>query len=407
MTTQPALRRRISLPLLTLYGLGTTIGAGIFVLIGKIAGASGVYTPLAFLLASVLAGLSAFSFAELSSRYPESAGEAAYVREGLNSQTLALIIGLCVVTAGLVSSAAIIIGFSGYFSEFVPWPPLASRIAVILLMAFLVCAGVSISIFLAAIITIVEIVTLLVIIGFGSEFLITNPSPAPTANSVAFSDAGLAVMAGALLAFYAFIGFEDIVNVAEETRDPTRVIPYAIILTLVCTTVLYVTIATVAVNAVPIAELARSDAPLALIFERATGHSGKVISAIAVVSVLNGALIQIIMASRVIYGLGRRNLLPSWLGAVHPRTRTPVAATLLCAALVIFLSTSFPIEGLAEATSIVALTIFGFVNLALVRIKHTKGRLNNQHFSVPIAIPLMGLITCVLLVAFDVWRRLY
>lgn len=406
MPLQQPLRRTISLPLLTLYGLGTTIGAGIFVLIGKIAGVSGLYAPLAFLLASLLAGLSAFSFAELSSRYPESAGEAAYVREGLGSQTLALIVGLFVVTAGLVSTSAIVIGFSGYLAEFVPWSPLVSRVAVVLLLGLLVCWGVAVSVTLAAIITLVEIGVLLVIIFFGAELIVASGEPAGPPPTAGEDSVWFGIVTGAVLAFYAFIGFEDIVNVAEETKNPTRVVPYAIILTLVCTTILYVIIAAVAINAVPVADLAQSDAPLSLIFERASGFSGKPISAIAVVSVLNGALIQIIMASRVLYGLSRRNLLPPWLGAVHPRTKTPLAATLLCTGIIIILTWAFPLEGLAETTSIVALTIFAIVNIALLRIKRTENGTDGQHFSVPSWVPFLGLLASVALVAFDIWRRL-
>ena len=406
MSPQLTLKRSISLPLLTLYGLGTTIGAGIFVLIGKIAGVSGAYAPLAFLLASVLAGLSAFSFAELSSRYPESAGEAAYVREGFGSNKLALIVGLFVVTAGLISTSAIVIGFSGYLAEFAPWPPAVSRVVVVLALGALVCWGIGLSVTLAAIITLVEIGVLLVIIYFGAGLIGTGINSVASESPLDNGDIWFSVVTGAVLAFYAFIGFEDIVNVAEETRDPTRVVPYAIVITLLCTTVLYVIVAAVAIGAVPIADLAQSDAPLSLIFERASGFSGKPISAIAIISVLNGALIQIIMASRVLYGLSRRKLLPAWFGAVHPRTKTPVAATLFCTGIIVILTSTFQIEGLAGATSIVALTIFAIVNLALLRIKKTRLEVLDQKFSVPSWVPFLGFLASIALVAFDIWRRL-
>ena len=406
MSSRQDLQRSISLPLLTLYGLGTTIGAGIFVLIGKIAGVSGIYAPFAFLLASVLAGLSAFSFAELSSRYPESAGEAAYVREGLGSSRLAVIVGLFVVAAGLISTSAIVIGFSGYLAEFAPWPPVVSRVVVVLVLGGLVCLGIGVSVTLAAIITLTEVGVLVVIIFFGVELIGTDfasgQGPLPPGNSGIW----VSIATGAVLAFYAFIGFEDIVNVAEETRNPTRVVPYAIILTLAFTTILYVIVATVAVSAVPFVELARSDAPLSLIFERASGYSGKPISVLAVISVLNGALIQIIMASRVLYGLSRRNMLPTWFGAVHPKTRTPVAATLFCTGIIIVLTITFQIEGLAGATSLVALTIFAIVNLALLKLKLAGGAKPERTFSVPLVIPFLGLIASIALIAFDVWRRL-
>lgn len=406
MPPEQTLSRSISLPMLTLYGLGTTIGAGIFVLIGKIAGVSGLYAPIAFLLASVLAGLSAFSFAELSSRFPESAGEAAYIREGFGSNTLAMIAGLFVVTAGLISTSAIVIGFSGYLAEFVPWPPIVSRIIVVLLLGGLVAAGIGLSVTLAAIITVVEISVLLVIIFFGAEFIgkiAVSDAPKPP-----FLDGAVwfGIVSGAVLAFYAFIGFEDIVNVAEETKNPTRVVPYAIVLTLVCTTLLYVIIAAVAVGTVPIADLVNSDAPLSLIFQNASGFSGKPVSAIAIISVLNGALIQIIMASRVLYGLSRRKMLPGWVGAINARTKTPVIATALCTCIVIVLTSTFRIEGLAGATSIVALTIFAAVNLALLRLKKNDRDVPGLAYTVPGWIPALGFVASVTLVVFDIWRRL-
>ncbi len=406
MGQNPTLKRSISLPLLTLYGLGTTIGAGIFVLIGKIAGVSGSYMPAAFLVASVLAGLSAFSFAELSSRFPESAGEAAYIREGLRSQTIALIAGLCVVIAGLVSTAAIIIGFSGYLSELFPTPRLLTQLGMIGFLGVLIYAGATLSIGAAACITFLEIGVLLIIIAVGGNEIFAGTAMNDSQQPELASGIWLGIFGGALLAFYAFMGFEDIVNVAEETVNPKRVVPLAIIVTLVCTTALYVLISMIAVSTVPPSELAQSDAPLTLIFERATGFDGKLISVVALISVLNGALIQMIMASRVLYGLSNRGMLPRWISAVSPRTKTPASAILVCVIIVALLTSSFPIEGLAKAASIVTLTIFALVNLALLRIKLSQTSIPETVFNVPVLVPFLGLACSVGLISFDIWQRL-
>ena len=168
MEPTPELRRSVSLGLLTLYGLGTTIGAGIFVLIGKVAGASGALAPLSFVVAAAIAGLSAISFAELSSRFPESGGEAIYVKEGLNSRTLALCVGLMVVGAGVISTATIITGFSGYLAEFTAAPRALTQALIALVLAGIAISGIRFSVSVAAAMTLLEIGVLVVIIAFGS-----------------------------------------------------------------------------------------------------------------------------------------------------------------------------------------------------------------------------------------------
>lgn len=167
MKPAPQLNRSLSLGLLTLYGLGTTIGAGIFVLIGKVAGAGGVLGPLSFVIAAVIAGLSALSFAELSSRYPESAGEAVYVKEAFNSDTLALLTGLGVAAAGIISTATIVVGFSGYLADLAAVPREAAQVGITVFLAAVAIWGIRTSVMLAAVITLIEIGLLLVVIGYG------------------------------------------------------------------------------------------------------------------------------------------------------------------------------------------------------------------------------------------------
>jgi len=404
--TRQGLKRGVSLPLLTLYGLGTTIGAGIFVLIGKIAAVSGIYAPLAFLTASLIAGLSAFSFMEMSSRYPEAAGEAAYVTESFGSRTLGLIVGLLVVAAGLISTSAIIIGFAGYLGELTALPAPVSQAGIVILLAVLVAAGVGVSVMAAAIVTLLEVGVLVALAVLGVPELAgaehTGAVLAIPADGAAF----YGIMAGAVLAFYAFIGFEDIVNLAEETRNPRRALPAAILLTLICTAVLYMLAAIVGIGTVDAEKLAASPAPLALIFEELSAGSGRIISAIAVISVLNGALVQIIMASRVLYGLSRRGLLPGWLGTVLPRVQTPGPAILISAGTVMVLTLSLDIVRLAGATSIVALCIFTLVNAALLRLKWSGPPPEPGPTIVPAILPALGIIASLALIGVEAWRVL-
>ncbi len=400
------LKRALSLPLLVLYGLGTTIGAGIFVLTGKVAGAAGGLAPLAFLLAALLAGLAALCFAEMAVRFPESGGEAVYVKEGLGSDRFALLTGCMVVLAGLVSTATIVTGFAGYAADLVPLPPLALKIGAAVLLGLVAFWGVTESVTIAAAVTLAELGVLVVICAFGIPGL--ELSAIGRALEPATVDAAVwgGVASGAVLAFYAFIGFEDIVNVAEETRNPQRVLPQAIVVTLLVTAVLYVTISVIAVTAVPLAELAASAAPLTLLFERVSGLPGETISIIAIFSVLNGALIQIIMASRVFFGLARRGWLPAWLKVVYPGTRTPANAILLCVATVAVLVTAFPLEALARTTSFITLAIFAIVAVALFRFRMTAAPGPEPAFRVPIWMPVAAVAAIGCLVLAELYNRL-
>jgi len=403
---EPTLKRSLSLAMLTLYGLGTTIGAGIFVLVGKIAGISGVYAPFAFLLASVLAGLSAFSFAEMSSRYPESAGEAAYVREGLRMSRLSMVVGLLVVVAGTISSSAIVNGFVGYLSELVAMDASVAVILTVGGLGIIAAVGIAPSVTVAALVTVFEIGALAVVIAAatwrGGPGVVVPEAPFVPLSG----DDWLLAVSGAVLAFYAFIGFEDIVNVAEEAHEAERTIPRAIVLTLVFTLILYVAVAAACAAIVPAPDLADSAAPLVLVFERASGLPGQVLAGIAVVSVLNGALIQTIMASRVLYGMGRRRMLPAILGRVNRRTRTPLISTALVTVAIMVLALFLPIVSLARATSFVTLGIFLLVNVSLIALRLRETIRPPGTMRVPLAVPVMGAAASVGLLGFQVWEAL-
>ncbi len=400
---QPAggvtLKRSLTLPLLVLYGLGVTIGAGIYVLVGATAGVAGIYAPWAFVVASAVMLPSACSFAELVGRLPFSAGEAAYVRAGLNSQALSVIVGLLVVSAGTVSAAAICVGSVGYIRQFLDWPGGILIPLVVVAMTAVALWGVKESVSFAGVMTLLEIAGLVAVIGAGL-YVVTNTgvSGANAATGAASSgfgpDLAFSILAGGVLAFFAFIGFEDLVNMAEETEQPNVTMPRAIFLTLIISTTLYVLVAIVAVLNVPVSELASAEAPLSLVFERTTGASAATISAIAIIATLNGVIIQIIMGSRVLYGLSRQGSLPTVFAYIHPFTRTPLVATLAIGALVLFLATVVELRSLAELTSQITLTVFGLVNLALWNLKRRNEPAPANVFIVPQWVPLVGMASC-------------
>ena len=394
--TRPAeLKRRLTLTLLTLYGLGVTIGAGIYVLVGTTAARAGIYAPISFLVAASVVAFTGFTYAELSTRHPVSAGEAAYVRAGFNSNLLTLIVGLLVASSGIVSSAAVSIGAAAYVGEIIPLSPTLLTIAIILIVGVIAAWGILESVFVAAIFTVIEIAGLGLVIYFGvsaePEVLLNIDTLLPPLDGVIWGG----IISASLLAFFAFVGFEDIANVAEEVIEPHRNMPRGIILTLLIATVLYFLVVSVVVLVVPIADLAGSAAPLALVFESAGSTASGIFRLIAIVATTNGVLIQIIMASRVIYGLSVQKSLPSFLSAVNPVTGTPLTATAVIVVLVLIFATLLPIAQLAEATSTIVLIVFSLVNLALIRLKLTGEQPTEGVFIVPLWVPIMGFLTSI------------
>lgn len=385
---EPALKRGLGFVLLTLYGVGVTVGAGIYVLVGKVSAEAGIYGPVAFLLAAVVAGLTALSYGELSGRYPVSAGEAVYLNEAFHNPILATIVGLLVALTGLVSAAVITLGFVGYLNVLVATPKVVTLCAVVALLAGLAIWGITESVFLSGMVTLVEIGGLLLVIVFGMDDMVASPDSARILFPPMEVGIWSGVMSGALLAFFAFIGFEDMVNVAEEVRDPVRTIPRAIVATLVITTTLYLLVSAISVTAVPQAELIASDAPLSLVFERTSGMDGGILSGVAVFAVLNGALIQMIMGSRILFGLSRQGWLPKFLGSVHPARQTPIIATIVVAGAVLALALIFPLVGLATATSYITLTVFTLVNTALLWIRFRGNAVGL--WRLPIWVPALG-----------------
>jgi APA family basic amino acid/polyamine antiporter len=390
----PALSRRIPLWLLTAYGVGVMVGAGIYVLVGVVAGQAGLYAPLAFLIAGLVALPSALSYAELASRMPEAAGEAAFAEAGFQSRAMAILVGLAIVVAAMVSAGAVLRGGVGYFTTLVPVAPWAAILAGGTLLTLVAIAGVLESLAFAALFTAVEVLGLLAVAAVG---LMAQP----VADWVTPPEPEWVGIAGAVaLCFFAFIGFEDIENMGEEVRDPRRNLPRAILLSLAITAVLYALVSLAAVRAVPRDALRLSEQPLALVWQRATGQSPAFLSAIAVAAAVNGVLAQIVMAARVLYGLGRR---AAWLAPfheAHPRFHTPLRGSLLVGAVAIGAALALPVAALAEVTAAVILGVFLLVNVALILLKR---RVPEAPFRVPFWVPVSGLLLSLAALAAQGW----
>lgn len=399
---QSTLDRSLGLPLTVLYGLGVTIGAGIYVLVGQTAGRAGMQAPFAFILAALAMAPSAGSFAELSSRLPFSAGEATYVKFGFGSQRLARLVGVLTIAVAIMSAATVSRGCAGYIQVLIDIPLAAIVIALVLAMGSIAAWGIKESVAFAGAMTLIEISGLLMIVVAGvasaPDLWVRLPEAWP---GLANLDAWAGVFTTALLAFFAFTGFEGLANIAEEVKEPARTLPKAIFLTLGLVTLLYVLVVWVALTVVPREELAVTAAPLSLVFERVSGVSPAAITFIAIVATMNGIIVFILMGSRVAYGMAAQRLLPASLGSVNSRTRTPLRATAMVVALVLLLSVLTPIESLAEMSSRLTLIVFAFVNAALIKIKIDGIAAPPQAFTVPLWVPGAGVVTSVALLLCD------
>jgi amino acid transporter len=391
------LKRRLGPGLLIAYGVGVMVGAGIYVLTGAAAGAAGLWAPLAFLLAGLVAVPSALSFAELASRIPEAAGDSSYVEVGLGQHWLAMLVGAINVLAGTVAAAAVLRGGVGYLTSIVPIPFDWAVVGLGIALTGVAIVGVLESLTFAAFLTVIEVAGLLLVIGAGFAAEPVEawrlPMPAPEWAGIA---------AATTFAFFAFVGFDDLVNMAEESKQPERNLPRAILWSLAITAVLYALVSLAAVRAVPREALAVSERPLALVWEAGTGTSAAFLAAIAVAAALNGILAQIVMASRVIFGLGKWSPALMTFRRAHPTFGTPVRATLVVGVAVIAAALTLPVALLAEITTLALLVVFAIVNAALIGAKRKRPA---APFVVAAVVPWIGMFGCILAFAAAIWAR--
>lgn len=390
------LKRNLGLGLMVFYGVGVMVGAGVYVLIGAVAGTAGIYAPIAFMVAGLIAAPTALSYAELSSRHPEAAGEAAYVEASFGWQWLVVLTGLSVVLVGSVSAGAVMRGGIGYLNGLLSVDTTLAAVVIGSALVLIALVGALESLAVAAVFTLIEVLGLLAVTAAG--FLAEPSADWTQMSSPSFSGIG----SGAVLAFFAFIGFEDMVNMAEETRDPEKTMPKAIILSLIITSVLYALVSWAAVRSLGVNALATSEQPLALVWEHSTGTSARFFSLIAVVAALNGILAQMVMAPRVLMGMGRRYRSMRFLAVVNPRFGTPALATILVGAIVVAISVAAPVQVLAEITSFMLLLIFVLINASLVVLKRKS---ESSSFEVPLWVPVLGVLgSCLALLATLLWR---
>lgn len=392
------LRQTITGPLLFVFILGDVLGAGIYALMGVLSQEVGgaLWLPLA--VALLLALLTAGSYAELVTKYPRAGGAAIFAERAFRYPLVAFLVGFSMLAAGVTSAAGLALAFAGdYLGVFLDVPAIPAAIVFLALVAALNARGISESLRTNLVMTVVEVSGLLIVIvtvavlwsrGGGDVSRVTE---FPTGVSPAAATLGAAV-----IAYYSFVGFETSANVAEEVRDPSRVYPRALFGALVTAGVVYVLVGLASSIALPATELSASSGPLlAVVQSTGVGIPTWVFSLIALVAVANGALLTMIMASRVTYGMAEQNLLPGFLARVLPGRRTPAVAIGATTVLAMVLTLVGDLSVLASTVVLLLLFVFISTNVAVLVLR--RDRVDHDHFHVPAAIPVLGVASCVLL----------
>jgi len=386
------LKRRMGLFHLTMYGVGLILGAGIYVLIGEAAGLAGDSVWIAFVLGSVVALFAGLSYAELSSMFPKAAAEYTFVKNAFKNNFFAFIIGWLTAITSMITAAAVALGFGGYFSEFLNIPIVISAIALIGILSIVNFMGIKESSWTNTVFTIIEAAGLILIIIIG--FTISEPEPVNYFESpTGFSGIVIAFV----LIFFAFIGFEDIANIAEEVRNPKKVIPRAIILAVMISGIIYVLVSLAVVRVINWEDLSSSAAPLADVAKRGLGVQGHIIfSGIALFAITNTVLITLVAGSRMIYGMAREKSFPHILAKVHSKTKTPWLAIIVIMLTAIGFSIIGDIVIVANITVFAVIITFGAVNLSVIVLRYTESDIERK-FRIPINIgkfpvlPMVGL----------------
>lgn len=390
------LKRTLSLFQISFYGIGTILGAGIYALIGKIAAVSGTWAPLSFFVSAVLISFTAYSYCQLVKMHPKSAGEAEYVYQGFNSVFLSNVVAWLVAFSGLVSAAALTRGFVGYLQQFFPLSDAVIQVGLITTITIIAIIGIRESAWLAVAMTFIEVIGLLLICFKGLPYVYTEGITQFDINSLTDMSSVGPILAGGFLAIYAFIGFEDMVNLAEEVKQPERNIPLAIIFSLIVCTALYILVGVVTVSSLPLSELSNSGSPLSDAFEKAGGNPN-IISAIGLFAIFNGLLAQIIMVSRILYGARHTIEFFKKLSAVNIKTKTPIISTLVISISILVFSLLYPIETLAGATSYLILLVFTLINGSLILLNKRSKSPTALNYS----LPFIGIILNISLMIYN------
>ncbi len=390
------LKKTLGLFETSLYGIGIILGAGIYAIIGEGVGITGNSLWLSFIIAAFIASFTGLSYAELSSMFPKTAAEYVYTKKAFNKDSLSFLIGWIFIWAGVVSAATVSIAFAGYFSRLFGTEIIPVAIGLIISLSILNFIGIKQSSRFNIISTIIEVSGLLIIIALGMNFIGSG-----NINYFDMPNGLNGLITSAALIFFAFIGFEDIVNISEETKNARSVIPRALLISLAVSTILYVLVSISAVSIMDWRQLATSKAPLTDVAVKAMGSEATLLlSFIALFATGNTVLIMLIAVSRFLYGMAKNNTLPRFLSKIHSKRRTPyisIFVTMVSASFAVMLGN---LKTVAELTNTGIFIIYFFVNASLIFLRFRKPYLRRE-FTSPINIgkfpvlAFLGAITCI------------
>jgi APA family basic amino acid/polyamine antiporter len=398
------LKRELGLLEATFYGVSIILGAGIFALIGKAAGLAGPSLWVSFLISAFVAIFTGLSYAELSSMYPKAGAEFVYVKKAYGSKFWAFLMGWFLIFALGAGTATVSLAFSGYLLELFGLNQILKPYIAVLLIALLSYInfyGIRESSRLNILFTLIVILSLLFIIFLGL-------GKTPTSLTKFFqAPKGLeGVFSAATLVFFAYLGFEDVANISEETKNPRKIIPFALLLSIIITTLIYVLVSLSILNLASWEELATSQAPLALAASKVLGNKAFVFISISALFATAGTSLGLLIAtSRMIYGMAKENSLPKALSRIHKKRKTPYIAIIVIMLLSIAFIFMEKIEKVAQITSLCSLLAFVAVNLSLIHLRFMKPEIKRP-FKTPLNIKnfsltaFLGAISCLALIGF-------
>lgn len=404
---QPQLHKAISRKLLLLFVIGDVVGGGIYTLVGNIGAEVGGVVWLPMLLALGLAMFTAGSYAELVTKYPQAAGAALYVNKAFSLPFMTFMVAFAVMCSGIASAATLARGVSGtYFPQLwadVPVVPVA--LLFLMGVAALNFRGISESVKVNVALTLIELGGLFLVMVIGLTALASGTGDIANAFSFDGHSGSIvgAALAGTALSFYALIGFEDSVNVAEETTNPERDYPRALFLGVLIAGAIYVTIGVLAPAVLNRDVLVQTEGTNPLISIATTGPLGvnaQLFAVIGILALANGALINMIMASRLIYGTSVQNIVPRIFSKIHAKRRTPYPAILFTTALAMALASTGSVSDLASTTVVLLLLVFTFVNVSVLVLR--KDQIEKTHFVVASAVPVIGAVASAGLLTYRV-----
>ncbi|MCP2181419.1 APC family permease [Prauserella alba] len=399
-TGQPPLKRVLGSKLLLFFVVGDIVGTGIYALTGQVAGRVGGALWLPFLLAFTVAFMTAFSYLELVGKYPRAAGAALYTHKAFNIRMLTFLVAFAVMCSGITSASSAAVAFGDtYIAEFITAPMPLMAIAFIALLALINFRGVRESVTTNVVLTCIEIGGLLIIIGVGVWAVLNGSGDASRLAEFNTQDQTMlvAITSATSLAFFSMVGFEDSVNMAEETKDPARVFPKAMLWGMVIAATIYILVSVTSSLLVPAEglEAAESGALLKVIDIGAPGMPREIFSAIGLFAVVNSALINMLMASRLVYGMANERIIPKVFGTVHPARRSPWVAILFTSAIAVVLVSVVDIDVLGGTTALLLLVVFAVVNVAVLVLR--RDPVPHNHFRAPTVVPVLAAVFCLYL----------